>query len=497
MAPRIAISQRTKIVATIGPASESRTMLTRLARAGMDVCRLNMSHGEHAWHARAVRTIRTVSRQTGKPLAILADLQGPKIRAGKLPDGGVELVAGTSVTFTTATTAYTRGKIPTTFRYLHRDIKPKHRILLDDGLLEVVVDRVAGRDIRCTVVTGGMLTSHKGMNLPDTAVAIPALTAKDRTDAAFAVAQGADWIALSFVRDARDVVQLRRLIQHMGGRQRIIVKIEKPQALTNFDAILEAADGVMVARGDLGVEVPAEEVPVHQKTIIEKTRAAGKPVVVATQMLDSMIRNPRPTRAEVSDVANAIIDHTDAIMLSGESATGKYPLEAVMTMARIAAEIEATALDDVPPLRPHSATASRGEQGSAGQALGAVQVWEPSDVVAESAALIAAHLPDAVGILVATATGSTARRVARFRPQAPLFAVTPDPVVQRQLALSYGVRSLFVPHVADARSFIRRALHALRLQRLLPARGRLVVVTGDPWGHPGTANRVTIERVRS
>lgn len=481
-------------------------MLTKLTRAGMDVCRLNMSHGEHAWHVRAVRTIRTVARLTGKPLAVLADLQGPKIRAGKLPDGGVELVAGTSVTFTTATTAYARGKIPTTFRYLHRDIKPKHRILLDDGLLEVVVERVTGRDIRCTVVTGGILTSHKGMNLPDTAVAIPALTAKDRKDAAFAVAQGADWIALSFVRDARDVVQLRRLIQHEGGLQphsakasrgvpKIIVKIEKPQALANFDAILEAADGVMVARGDLGVEVPAEEVPVHQKMIIEKTRAVGKPVVVATQMLDSMIRNPRPTRAEVSDVANAIIDHTDAIMLSGESATGKYPLEAVSTMARIAQEIEATALDDVPPLRPHSATASRGEQGSAGQALGAVRAWEPADVVAESAALIAAHLPDAVGILVATATGSTARRVARFRPQVPLFAVTPDAVVQRQLALSYGVRSLCVPHVADARSFIARALRALRLQRLLPPRGRLVVITGDPWGHPGTANRVTIERV--
>lgn len=482
MAPRIATPQRTKIVATIGPASESRTMLTKLARAGMDVCRLNMSHGEHAWHARAVRTIRTVARLTGKPLAVLADLQGPKIRAGKLPEGGVELVAGTSVTFTTATTAYTRGKIPTTFRHLHRDIKPKHRILLDDGLLEVVVDRVAGRDIRCTVVTGGMLTSHKGMNLPDTAMAIPALTAKDRKDAAFAVAQGADWIALSFVRDARDVVQLRRLIQHMGGRQKIIVKIEKPQALTNFDAILEAADGVMVARGDLGVEVPAEEVPVHQKMIIEKTRAAGKPVVVATQMLDSMIRNPRPTRAEVSDVANAIIDHTDAIMLSGESATGKYPLEAVATMARIAQEIEATALDDVPPVTMTAGAAP--------------VVWQAPDVVAESAALIAAHLPDAVGILVATATGSTARRVARFRPQAPLFVVTPDAVVQRQLALSYGVRSLCVPHAADARSFIARALRALRLQRLLPQRGRLVVVTGDPWGHPGTANRVTIEKVR-
>ncbi|MDO8462738.1 MAG: pyruvate kinase [bacterium] len=467
--------KRTKIVATIGPASETKATLTAMVRAGMNVCRLNMSHGDHAWHRTAITRIRAVAKQTGEPLAILADLQGPKIRVGVLPEVGVTLTRGKPVIFTTASTTFDGKKIPLTYRGLHDDVRVGQRILLDDGLIEVLVVRVRGRDIACTVVTGGTLTSHKGMNLPETHLALPALALKDRKDAAFAVAQGADWIALSFVRSASDVLALRQLVRKLGGNQKIIVKIEKPEAITHFDEILAAADGIMVARGDLGVELPAAEVPVHQKTIIEKTHAAGKPVVVATQMLDSMIRNPRPTRAEVSDVANAIMDHTDAVMLSGESATGEYPVEAVEMLSAIAAEIEATSLDDI------------------GVSLPAPGRMDPADVVAECAALLAAHIPTVAGILVATATGRTARRVARFRPQLPVYAATPDATVQRQLNLSYGIVPVLVPMTKEAGPFLTRARRAITQRRKQPQRVKLVIVTGEPWGHPGTTNRVMVE----
>lgn len=478
-------TKRTKIVATIGPASESKAMLAKLVRAGMNVCRLNMSHGTHAWHAAALRRIRAVAQETGEPLAVLCDLQGPKIRVGDLPEAGVTLLVGKPVTFTTATTRYDEKKIPLTYRDLHADVRAGERILLDDGLLEVLVVKVRGRDITCTVVVGGMLTSHKGMNLPETSLAIPALSPKDAKDVAFAVERGADWVALSFVREAADVLALRKRIARLGGRQphsasaprgvpKIIVKIEKPEAIANFDAILQAADGIMVARGDLGVELPAEEVPLHQKMIIEQTRAAGKPVIVATQMLDSMIRNPRPTRAEVSDVANAIMDHTDAIMLSGESATGKYPLEAVAMMRKIAEEVEPTPYDDVGPAR-----ARRGR-------------WEPADVVAESAALLAAHVPGVAGILVATTTGRTALRVARFRPQLPVYAATPDAMTQRQLNCSYGIVPLCVSMEREGAAFLRNARTAMAKRVRLSARATFVVITGEPWGQPGTTNSVTI-----
>ncbi|MDO8425583.1 MAG: pyruvate kinase [bacterium] len=466
-------TKRTKIVATIGPASEQVAILTQLVAAGMNVCRLNMSHGTHAWHAAAVARIRKVAKQTGEPLAILADLQGPKIRVGELPEAGVTLTQGKPVTFTTGTTRFDGRKIPLTHRALHADVRPGQRILLDDGLIEVLVAKVRERDILCTVVTGGVLTSHKGMNLPETRLRAPAMSPKDRQDAAFAVEHGADWIALSFVREAKDVLQLRRLVRQLGGNQKIIVKIEKPEAIEHFDAILAAADGIMVARGDLGVELPAEEVPIHQKTMIEATRAAGKPVVVATQMLDSMIRNPRPTRAEVSDVANAILDHTDAIMLSGESATGKYPVEAVTMMRRIAEEVEPTALDDITP-----ALAPRGR-------------WDPADVVAESAALLAAHIPQVAGILVATSTGRTARRVARFRPQLPIFAAAPEEQVVRQLNLSYGVIPLRVP-MCEGAVFLRHARAALVKRAHIAADAKLIMVTGEPWGQPGSTNRIAV-----
>jgi len=475
-------AKRTKVVCTIGPASESRAVLTRLVRAGMNVCRLNFSHGEHAWHAKTIRAIRAVAKQSGEPLAILQDLQGPKVRVGNLPKEGVVLSVGKPITFTTATAAYQGKKIPLTYRSLHRDVASGHRILLDDGLLEVRVTKVRGRDIIASVTIGGTLTSHKGMNLPDTKTAIPALTAKDRKDVAFGVAAGVDWIALSFVKSAADVHLLRRLIERLGGHQQIIAKIEKHEAIANFDEILVAVDGVMVARGDLGVEIPAAEVPLRQKEIIERCRQIGKPVVVATQMLDSMIRNPRPTRAEVSDVANAIIDHTDAIMLSGESATGKYPVQAVQMMTKIAAETEASRLDDVAPCPP---ALSRVE--------GPPTVWGIPDVVAEVSSVLAAHAKDASGILVATLTGSTARRISRFHPELPIFAATPDASVLHQLNASYAVRPIRVPMANDRADFVRRALRILRIRKMLPRRGSLIIVAGEPWGKPGTANAVSVE----
>lgn len=472
-----ATAKRTKIVCTIGPASETPAVLTRLVRAGMNVCRLNFSHGTHEQHAAFIRRIRAVAKATGEPLAILQDLQGPKIRVGNLPKEGVELRQGKPITLTTATTAYQGKKIPLTYRSLHRDVQRGHRILFDDGLLEVRVTKVRGRDMVATVITGGTLTSHKGMNLPDTVVDIPALTAKDRKDVAFGVTAGVDWIALSFVKSAADVQFLRRLIEKLGGNQKIIAKIEKHEAIANFQDILNVVDGIMVARGDLGVEIPPAEVPLRQKEIIEIARAAGKPVIVATQMLDSMIRNPRPTRAEVSDVANAIIDHTDAIMLSGESATGKYPVQAVQMMTKIAQETEGSRYDDVAPLMPPPT------------------VWEPADVVAEVTALFAAHAKDVRGILVATLAGRTARRIARFHPELPIFAATPNPVVLRQLNVSYGVRPLHVPMTTNREGFVRRSVAKLRQRKLIGRNASLVIVAGEPWGKPGTANAVEVRKL--
>jgi len=424
-----------------------------------------------------MKTIRAVAKATGEPIAILQDLQGPKIRVGNLPKEGVVLRQGKPITLTTGATVYRGGKIPLTYRSLHHDVKAGHRILFDDGLLEARVTKVHGRDIACQVITGGTLTSHKGMNLPNTVIDIPALTAKDRKDVAFGVEQGVDWIALSFVKHARDVELLRSLIAKLGGTQKIIAKIEKHEAISNFSSILHAVDGIMVARGDLGVEIPAAEVPLRQKEIIERCRAVGKPVVVATQMLDSMIRNPRPTRAEVSDVANAIIDHTDAIMLSGESATGKYPVQAVQMMTKIATETEASRLDDVPPTMPPP------------------MVWGLPDVVAEVSSVLAAHAKEASGILVATLTGAAAGRISRFHPELPIFAATPDPLVLRQLSLSYAIQSILIPMTDDRNDFVRRCVRMLQGRKRLPRRGSLIIVAGEPWGKPGTANAVEVRKL--
>ena len=463
------LSKSTKIVCTIGPAANTPEALAAMIESGMDVARLNFSHGTYEQHAAMIATIRAVAAKAGRHIALLQDLQGPKIRVGELPKEGVTLVAGEEAVFSTDHSA-TLPKITVTYDKLHEDVKPGDVILLDDGLLEVKVVRVEGRDIVTTVVNGGPLTSHKGFNLPTTSLTVPAITEKDREDLKFGVAQGVDFIALSFVRDASDIRELRALIVAAGDRAdapiRIISKIEKHEAIRNIDAIIAESDAIMVARGDLGIETPAEDVPIHQKRIIDKCRKAGKPVIVATQMLDSMIRNPRPTRAEVSDVANAVIDHTDAVMLSGESASGKFPLEAVAVMAKIIHETEASEFDDIDS-HAHNPSAVA------------------DDAMSEGVRVMAAD-SGAKAILVATADGDAVRLVSRERPGLPIFAATADSRVARQSALSWGVSAMLLPEGTADEDLAERALDGLKTAKILKE-GSTVITVLDSMGGSSTS----------
>lgn len=475
--------KRTKIVCTIGPASAKPAILERMVRSGMNVARLNFSHGTHAEHLKLFRTINAVAKRTGQPIMVLGDLQGPKIRVGVLPPEGVQLKAGGTAVFTTGAGGV--GKIPVSHKKLHHDLKAGDRILLDDGLMEVQVTSVRGRDIATKVLVSGVLTSHKGMNVPTASLSVSAISEKDKEDLEFAVRIGVDAIALSFVRTARDIRTLRRLIAAAERARRgpkrppilIVSKIEKHEALVNFDAILEETDGVMVARGDLAVETPAAEVPIIQKTIIRKCLAAAKPVIVATQMLDSMIRNPRPTRAEISDVANAIIDHTDAIMLSGESATGKYPVESVTTMSTVAMETERSIFDDL-----KNGTA-RHENVSTEEAL------------SEAAKILASNV-DAKGILVASLSGGTARLVSRHRPELPIFVATDSERVLRQLNLSWGVVPFLLPRCRTVEELVERSVGYLKRRKEVVKGQKLIIVAGEPVGVSGGVNLVEIRDIK-
>lgn len=411
--------RKTKIVATLGPVSSSPKMLHKLMQAGVDIFRLNFSHGDNSEKHKLIANIREVSARMGRDVGILADLQGPKIRTGKMKDDAMPLVKGDEVTITTADILGENGMIPTIYRELPRDVHSGSRILLDDGLLELKVMSVRGEEVQCQVITGGILKNNKGINLPGVKVSAPSLTEKDRSDLFFCLGESVDFIALSFVRTAEDVEELKRIISASGRQVPIVAKIEKPEALRNFDKILKVADAIMVARGDLGVEVQAEKVPVYQKKIIEACNRAGKPVITATQMLDSMVKNPRPTRAETSDVANAIIDGTDAVMLSAETASGDYPLESVETMAKVAYEVETTGF-----MRRHEHTNdhSRGI----------------SQAVAESACRAAAAL-NAKAIVVFTQSGSTAGLISYFRPSTPIIAFTNSAEIRKRLTLFWGV----------------------------------------------------------
>lgn len=413
------ISRKTKIVATVGPVSSSPEMIKKLMMAGVDIFRLNFSHGENSQKLELIQTIRFVSDKLGRQAGILGDLQGPKIRTGKMAGDGMMLTKGQEVVITTDDILGSNGVIPTIYQSLPQDVHSGSRILLDDGLLELKVLALDGVRVRCQVVAGGLLKNNKGINLPGVNVSAPCLTDKDLIDLDFALDAGVDFIALSFVRTAGDIHEIKRIISAKGKDTPVVAKIEKPEALRNFKKILEATDAVMVARGDLGVEIEPEKVPIYQKKIIQACNRAGKPVITATQMLDSMIRNPRPTRAETSDVANAIIDGTDAIMLSAETASGDFPVESVETMVRIAKDVESADLH-----------VSDGNISA---------ITTTAQAVAEASCRTAATLK-AKAIAVFTRSGSTAALLSAFRPVTPIIAFTASTEIHRRLSIYWGVQ---------------------------------------------------------
>jgi pyruvate kinase len=470
---------RTKIVCTLGPATSAPGTLRGLMQAGMDVARINFSHGDHETHARTIAALRQLSEEEGKLVAIMADLQGPKLRVGEIAGGQVQLEQGAKFALTTCSTSGSSLAVHFPHPEIVRDLGVGQQVLLDDGQIELAVIGKTGTELLCRVVTGGLLGSHKGVNLPGANLRISSLTAKDRQDALFAVQQGVDFVALSFVRRPADVVELRNFLQVHDADRPIISKIEKPEALEFFDAILEVSDGVMVARGDLGVETPPEEVPFHQKNIIRAANRAAKPVITATQMLQSMIEHPRPTRAEASDVANAILDGTDAVMLSGETAIGAYPVEAARMMHTIAANAEEHL--------PHDHW-GRLLMDKVGQA----------STVTEAISLATVEIALAVGasaIVTSTMSGATARMVARHRPCMHLIAATPNPTTWRQLALVWGVQPALVDDFGNTDEMIRLTVQAAVELGVVSWGDTLVITAGIPLGGEGQTNFLKVHKV--
>ena len=470
---------RNKIVATVGPSSSTKEMLLGLMQAGADVFRLNFSHGEHAEMAQIVTHIRELSRNRRRAVAILGDLQGPKIRTGLMKDDMISLSTGELVTITTEDILGQNGIIPTTYSELPRDVSLGDRILLDDGLLELRVENISGEEVYCRVQIGGTLKNRKGINLPGVKLSAPAITEKDLADVAFCIAQELDYIALSFVRTASDVIQLKDMLYSRKSGIRIIAKIEKPEAVDHFSEILEVSDGIMVARGDLGVEINPEKVPLIQKHIIRQCNLAGKPVITATQMLESMVQSPRPTRAETSDVANAILDGTDAVMLSAETASGKYPCESVAMIVRVAKDVERDPQLKELVFHPLS---EQGGYRSLPEAIG------------QAACRVAESL-GASAILAFTQTGSTAALVAKFKPSVPVFAVTPSHFVRRRLALYAGVRSIRVDIKGDTEAQIRSVEEAVLGAGVLNKGDVVIITMGSPVSDPGTTNLLKVHRL--
>lgn len=466
--------RRAKIVATLGPATASEERLEALLRAGVDVLRFNFSHGSREEHGARIALARRIAARIGRTVAILQDLQGPKIRTGRLEGGGpVLLEAGRELVITTRPVLGNAERIATTYADLPRDVRPGSTILLDDGRIRLRVLACGDDEVRARVEEGGPLGEHKGINLPGVQVSAPALTDKDREDLAFGLEQGVDYVALSFVRDPADVYAARRFLEERGAQVPLIVKLEKPEAVQKLDAILIACDGVMVARGDLGVELPPEQVPVIQKTVIRKANRLGRPVITATQMLESMVNEPTPTRAEATDVANAVWDGSDALMLSAESAIGKYPIEAVQIMDRIICEAERHAT------RPE---------------LGGGRVTH-AHAISRAARSLADDLP-VQAIACFTRTGRTACLLSQDRPRVPIVAFTISDVIARRLALLWGVTPLVVPLAQDTDALIAQMERAL-LERQMVARGQSIVIVGAiPFREGVHTNFVKLHPVR-
>jgi pyruvate kinase len=468
------VSRRTKIVCTLGPATATEERVTALVEAGMDVARLNFSHGDHAEHERLYGLVRAAADRLGRPVGVLADLQGPKIRLGRFAAGPVEWRAGERVVITTADVPGSHDRVSTTYHRLAEDVQPGDRLLVDDGNVALVVVDVRGPDVHCEVVEGGPVSDAKGLSLPGVAVSVPALTDKDATDLRFALGLGVDLVALSFVRSPADADRVRAVMAEAGCRRPVLAKLEKPAAVAELDAVVDAFDGVMVARGDLGVEMPLEQVPLVQKRAVQACREQAKPVIVATQMLESMIERSRPTRAEASDVANAVLDGTDAVMLSGETSVGRHPVQAVATMTRIVDAVDDDETAAVPSLQ---------------------RVPETQGGAIASAATVLCHRLAAAALVSFTQTGDTVRRLARHHAPVPLYAFTPDPAVRNQLALSWGVETFVSPTVRHTDEMVRAVDDAM----LATGRGRpgdlVVIVAGSPPSTPGSTNMLRVHRL--
>jgi pyruvate kinase len=451
--------RRAKIVCTIGPATDSAEQLVELVKAGMNIARLNMSHGDHVLHARRVEWIRDAARIAGRPVGILADLQGPKIRLGNFEDGSAVLEAGQKFTITVEDVLGTAERASTTLKTLTDDVNAGDQILINDGAIELKALEVSGTDVITEVIVGGVVSDHKGINLPGVPVSVPALSEKDERDLRWALRHGVDMVALSFVRNAADIEPVHRVMDSEDRHVPVIAKLEKPQALENLDAIIDTFDAFMVARGDLGVELPLEDVPSVQKRIVDAARIWAKPVIVATQILESMITSHRPTRAEASDVANAILDGADALMLSGETAVGQYAIEAVQVMSRIITRTEAEGLDKIRALdwNPHTT----------------------SGVISKAAVEVAERV-NAKYLAAFTISGDTPLRLARLRSEVPIMAFTPLPKTAQELTLCWGVQSYVTPEYTDTDSMVASVQEALTSNGFLKRGDRVVIVAGNP-----------------
>jgi pyruvate kinase len=468
------VTRRAKIVCTIGPATSTPEKIRELVRAGMDVARLNFSHGTHADHERVYTMIREASDESGRAVGILADLQGPKIRLGRFAAGSVQWRTGDVVRISVEDVVGTHDRVSTTYRGLAADAREGDTVLVDDGKIALLVRKIEGLDVVCEVLEGGTVSDHKGLSLPGMNVSVPALSAKDIADLEFALRLRVDLVALSFVRSPADIEQVHRIMDQVAGcRLPVIAKLEKPEAVDNLEAIVLAFDGVMVARGDLGVELPLENVPLVQKRAIQIARENAKPIIVATQMLDSMIGNVRPTRAEASDVANAVLDGADAVMLSGETSIGRYPIEAVETMSRIVEAVEAGS-PNVPPLN-HVPRTKRGVLSYAARDIG--------------------ERLEAKALVAFTQSGDTVRRLARLHTRLPLLAFTPEPPVRNQLALTWGTETFLVPRVETTDAMVRQVDQAmLSIGRYQPG-DLVVIVAGSPPGTVGSTNLIRVHRL--
>ncbi|WP_100812954.1 pyruvate kinase [Microbacterium lacus] len=466
--------RRAKIVATLGPATSTYESVRAIIDAGVDVARMNLSHGDYAVHETNFANVRKAAEDAGRPVAILVDLQGPKIRLGKFADGPHDLAVGDIFKITIDDIPGTKEIVSTTFKGLPQDVNPGDFLLIDDGKVKVEVVEKTDTVVTTKVIVAGPVSNNKGINLPGVAVNVPALSEKDEADLRWGLRIGADLIALSFVRDAKDVQRAHVIMAEEGRHVPIIAKIEKPQAVDHLEEIVDAFDGIMVARGDLGVELPLEAVPIVQKRAVEIARRMAKPVIVATQMLESMINSPVPTRAETSDVANAVLDGADAVMLSGETSVGEYPVVVVETMARIVASTEEHGLDRIAKLTNKPRT-----QGGA-ITLAAIEV---------------ADFVEAKYLCIFTESGDSARRMSRLRPNIPMLAFTPEPAIRRRMALTWGIQSTLVEHVAHTDRMFIQVDDYLLSNDLASVGDKVVVISGSPPGIVGSTNDIRVHKV--